>query len=198
MATIKFYLDKARKNGYAPIDLTIHCSGKKIKVSTSEQVKVEDFDVEKQKVKDNAANSVQVNAYLKYLKQRAKYHLSKSDKKNYTNKELKDLLSEYVASYKADNGISFAKEQLKIFGKFYNFIDLFAGAGGFSEGFLQAGENNKFFNFLLGSDINENCDLTRSEEHTSELQSHWYISYAVFCLKKKNIFFYFFHLFALH
>ena len=26
----------------------------------------------------------------------------------------------------------------------------------------------------------------RSEEHTSELQSHWYISYAVFCLKKKN------------
>ena len=26
----------------------------------------------------------------------------------------------------------------------------------------------------------------RSEEHTSELQSHWYISYAVFCLKKKK------------
>src|SRR5213596_2871876 len=27
---------------------------------------------------------------------------------------------------------------------------------------------------------------TRSEEHTSELQSHGLISYAVFCLKKKN------------
>src|SRR5213596_134892 len=27
----------------------------------------------------------------------------------------------------------------------------------------------------------------RSEEHTSELQSHGLISYAVFCLKKKNI-----------
>jgi len=26
----------------------------------------------------------------------------------------------------------------------------------------------------------------RSEEHTSELQSHYAISYAVFCLKKKN------------
>ena len=26
----------------------------------------------------------------------------------------------------------------------------------------------------------------RSEEHTSELQSHSFISYAVFCLKKKN------------
>src|SRR5881394_2254001 len=30
-------------------------------------------------------------------------------------------------------------------------------------------------------------DFSRSEEHTSELQSHHPISYAVFCLKKKNI-----------
>src|SRR3546814_990689 len=30
-------------------------------------------------------------------------------------------------------------------------------------------------------------DLKRSEEHTSELQSLMRISYAVFCLKKKNI-----------
>src|SRR3546814_11845503 len=30
--------------------------------------------------------------------------------------------------------------------------------------------------------------LTRSEEHTSELQSLMRISYAVFCLKKKNTF----------
>src|SRR3546814_2654547 len=29
--------------------------------------------------------------------------------------------------------------------------------------------------------------ITRSEEHTSELQSLMRISYAVFCLKKKNI-----------
>src|ERR1051326_3611149 len=28
--------------------------------------------------------------------------------------------------------------------------------------------------------------LLRSEEHTSELQSHSFISYAVFCLKKKK------------
>ena len=29
-------------------------------------------------------------------------------------------------------------------------------------------------------------ELARSEEHTSELQSHSFISYAVFCLKKKK------------
>ena len=32
----------------------------------------------------------------------------------------------------------------------------------------------------------ESSCLQRSEEHTSELQSHSFISYAVFCLKKKN------------
>src|SRR3546814_5669425 len=32
----------------------------------------------------------------------------------------------------------------------------------------------------------ERTDVTRSEEHTSELQSLMRISYAVFCLKKKN------------
>src|SRR3546814_7567296 len=31
------------------------------------------------------------------------------------------------------------------------------------------------------------ADISRSEEHTSELQSLMRISYAVFCLKKKNI-----------
>src|SRR3546814_9662052 len=31
------------------------------------------------------------------------------------------------------------------------------------------------------------CESPRSEEHTSELQSLMRISYAVFCLKKKNI-----------
>src|SRR3546814_2082035 len=37
------------------------------------------------------------------------------------------------------------------------------------------------------ADDQENEDVERSEEHTSELQSLMRISYAVFCLKKKNI-----------
>lgn len=40
------------------------------------------------------------------------------------------------------------------------FLDLFAGAGGISEGFLQAYTHNKYYNFILASDINENCELT--------------------------------------
>src|SRR3546814_2778906 len=34
--------------------------------------------------------------------------------------------------------------------------------------------------------ISDQCTTTRSEEHTSELQSLMRISYAVFCLKKKK------------
>lgn len=40
------------------------------------------------------------------------------------------------------------------------FLDLFAGAGGISEGFLQAFTHDKYFKFILASDINENCELT--------------------------------------
>lgn len=40
------------------------------------------------------------------------------------------------------------------------FVDLFAGAGGISEGFLQAYTDSKYYDFVLASDINENCELT--------------------------------------
>ena len=36
------------------------------------------------------------------------------------------------------------------------------------------------------SNLNNKSEFIRSEEHTSELQSHSFISYAVFCLKKKT------------
>lgn len=44
--------------------------------------------------------------------------------------------------------------------KAVTFLDLFAGAGGISEGFLQAYIPDKYFKFVLASDINENCELT--------------------------------------
>ncbi len=49
------------------------------------------------------------------------------------------------------------------------FLDLFAGAGGFSEGFLQAEYGNKLYEFLLGSDINENCELTHLARYNYQL-----------------------------
>ncbi|MGN0212826.1 MAG: DNA cytosine methyltransferase [Muribaculaceae bacterium] len=49
------------------------------------------------------------------------------------------------------------------------FLDLFAGAGGISEGFLQAYTSDKYFKFILASDINENCELTHIVRYNHQL-----------------------------
>jgi len=49
------------------------------------------------------------------------------------------------------------------------FIDLFAGAGGISEGFMQAFTNDKYYDFILASDINENCELTHRVRYNEQL-----------------------------
>jgi DNA (cytosine-5)-methyltransferase 1 len=51
----------------------------------------------------------------------------------------------------------------------FTFIDLFAGAGGFSEGFLQVERDGAGFDFLLASDINENCELTHEVRYNKQL-----------------------------
>ncbi len=50
-----------------------------------------------------------------------------------------------------------------------NYLDLFAGAGGFSEGFLQAYTDDKYYDFRLASDINENCELTHRVRYNKML-----------------------------
>lgn len=50
-----------------------------------------------------------------------------------------------------------------------NFIDFFAGAGGFSEGFLQSETKDAQYDFLLGSDINENCEVTHIVRYKYQL-----------------------------
>lgn len=49
------------------------------------------------------------------------------------------------------------------------YLDLFAGAGGFSEGFLQAYTQDKYYDFRLASDINENCELTHRARYNKVL-----------------------------
>jgi DNA (cytosine-5)-methyltransferase 1 len=49
------------------------------------------------------------------------------------------------------------------------FIDMFAGAGGFSEGFLQAEHKGNYFDFLLASDINPTCEVTHRMRYNAQL-----------------------------
>lgn len=169
MATINYYLDKADKKGLSPIHLRINCNGKQIKISTGEKIASIDFDKEIQQVKTTSDKHIEINHYLTYLKDRADELFNKTYKKNYTSKEIKETLNDYVIAYKEDHSVNILREQISLYGKAFTFVDLFAGAGGFSEGFIQAEYNNKFFDFLVANDINENCELTHVVRYNHQL-----------------------------
>ena len=169
MATVNFYLDKADKKGFAPIHMRINCNGSQVKISTKRKIKPEYFNKVTQTVSASHEEHKEYNFYLNFLKNRANELLNKDYRKTYTEKELKDLLNKHVANYKENNDVNIVREQLSLYGKPYKFVDLFAGAGGFSEGFLQAKINNKFFDFIAASDINENCELTHIVRYNHQL-----------------------------
>ncbi|MDD2387762.1 MAG: DNA cytosine methyltransferase [Bacteroidales bacterium] len=169
MATINYYLDKPDKKGFAPIHLRINCNGSQIKISTGKKIKPEEYNKTSQEVIETNLNSLEINHYLNFLKERADELLNHSYKKSYTEKEIKDLLNEHVKGYKENHNVNIVKEQVTLYGKPFTFVDLFAGAGGFSEGFLQAEVNNKFYDFVAANDINENCELTHVVRYNHQL-----------------------------
>lgn len=169
MATINYYLDKSDRKGLAPIHLRINCNGSQIKLATGRKINSEQFDKKKQRATGISIESTEINHYLKFLEDRANELLHHSTKKTYSQEEIKDILNQHIESYKENNSVNIVKEQLALYGKPFTFIDLFAGAGGFSEGFLQAEINNKFFDFIAASDINENCELTHIVRYNHQL-----------------------------
>ena len=169
MATINYYLDKADKKGNCPIHLRINCGGRQVKVATGEKVSAADFDKERQVVLPSNENATAINHYLRHLKDRAEELLNHSPKKLFTDIEIKDKLNAIATAYKSEGQVNIYREQLHLYGRPYTFVDLFAGAGGFSEGFLQAQADDKFFDFLLASDINENCELTHVVRYNHQL-----------------------------
>mgnify|MGYP003627600813 CR=1 FL=1 len=169
MATINFYLDKSDKKGFAPIHLRINCNSEKVKISTGEKIKPENFNKETQLVKKNGERSTEINHYLSYLKERAGELFNNTYKNSLSNKEIKSKLIDFVNAYKKDHVVNITREQVSLYGNPFTFVDLFAGAGGFSEGFIQAEHNNKFFDFLVANDINENSELTHVVRYNHQL-----------------------------
>lgn len=169
MATINFYLDKPDKKGLAPIHLRINCNGSQIKLATGQKIATENFDKKNQKALNYSAESAEINHYLNFLKERADELLHHSNKKTFSQEEIKEKLTQHIEGYKENHSVNILKEQVSLYGTPFTFVDLFAGAGGFSEGFLQAEVNNKFFDFIAASDINENCELTHVVRYNHQL-----------------------------
>ncbi len=169
MATINFYLDKSDKKGFAPIHLRINCNGSQLKLSTGEKIRPIKFDKKKQRATGLTAESRELNHYLNFLSGRADELLHNSNKKTFIKDEVKTILYDHIENYKGNNTTSITREQVPLYGKPFTFVDLFAGAGGFSEGFLQAEYNNKYFDFIAANDINENCELTHVVRYNYQL-----------------------------
>lgn len=168
MGSVNFYLDKADKKGLCPIYLRIICNGKQIKCAIGEKVSPKCFDKEKQLLQENVIGYEALNHYLGYLKERVEKLLC-LEKNRITLKELKSILTELIKQYKSVNSIDIVDDKDLITGVPVTFIDLFAGAGGFSEGFLQGDYRKKYFDFLLASDINDNCELTHVVRYNHQL-----------------------------
>jgi DNA (cytosine-5)-methyltransferase 1 len=171
MINVKFYLDKADKNNRYPIHLVLHQKNSKIKVSTGEKITKEDWDVENQLVKKTDATYKTINKFLFFLKNEVEKYFENELHTNFTDKKIKEKIAILVNNRRENNDINIVSEPPAEYERMtkVTFVDLFAGAGGFSEGFLQAEYGNKYYDFRLGSDINENCELTHLARYNYQL-----------------------------
>ncbi|WP_430614441.1 DNA cytosine methyltransferase [Flavobacterium sp. JP2137] len=171
MVNVKFYLDKADKSKHFPIHLVLRQKDVQVKVSTGEKVMRKDWDTKNQNVKETEYLHKSINKFLAFLKQEVEKHFASAPHSQFTDVKVKEKISSLVNSRKQNTDVSMVCEDASEYETMQKikFLDLFAGAGGFSEGFLQAEHGNKYYDFRLGSDINENCELTHLARYNYQL-----------------------------
>ncbi len=171
MINVKFYLDKADKSKRFPIHLVIRQKDVQVKVATGEKILKKDWDNKNQVVKESEYTYKSINKFLTFLKLEVEKYFESMPHSQFTDKKVKEKILSLVNSRKVNTDIKMVCEDATEYdGKTKTtFVDLFAGAGGFSEGFLQAEYGNRYYDFLLGSDINENCELTHLARYNYQL-----------------------------
>jgi len=171
MIKVKYYLDKADKNRQSPIHLVIRSKGVNIKASTGEKTRNKDWDSKNQIVKDSEYTHIYINKFLSFLRDEVVKYLETTPHTLLTDVKVKEKILTLINSRKENCDVRILAEEDKNYQgrEKVKFIDLFAGAGGFSEGFLQAETGVKYFDFLLASDINENCELTHLARYNHQL-----------------------------
>lgn len=171
MINVKFYLDKADKSNHQPIHLVIRQKSAKVKVATGEKVFKKDWDIKRQCVKDTDPKYKSINMFLSFLQQEIEKFFETAPHSFFTDIKVKEKISSLVNNRKENFDVKMLSTNIEIYDnkEKITFLDLFAGAGGFSEGFLQAENENKYYDFRLASDINENCELTHIARYNYQL-----------------------------
>lgn len=171
MISVKFYLDKADKNKLFPIHLVLRQKEAQVKVAIGEKIKKKDWDNASQSVKETCYNYKGINKYLSFLKHEVEKHLKTTPHAQLTDKKIKEKILSLVNTRRSNTDVKMVCEDQGYYEckQKITFLDLFAGAGGFSEGFLQAEHEDKLYDFLLASDINENCELTHLARYNYQL-----------------------------
>ena len=172
MINVKFYLDKPDKSTKSPIHLVLRQKEVQIKVATGEKVFKKDWDSVNQVVKESEYSHKSINKFLLFLKQEVEKHFDTVPHSHFTDKKVKEKIQSLVNSRKENTNVNIICEEINTAYESKTkttFVDLFAGAGGFSEGFLQAEHGNRYYDFLVGSDINENCELTHLARYNYQL-----------------------------
>lgn len=171
MINVKFYLDKADKSKRLPIHLVIRQKDVQVKVATGEKILKKDWDNKNQVVKESEYTYKSINKFLLFLKHEVEKYFESVPHSQFTDKKVKEKILSLVNHRKVNTDVKMVSgDAVEYEGKTkITFVDLFAGAGGFSEGFLQAEHGNKYYGFLLGSDINENCELTHLARYNYQL-----------------------------
>lgn len=171
MINVKFYLDKADKNRISPIHLVLRKKRLNVKLATGEKIRTSDWDHSLQSVKDTCYNYKGINKFLDFLRREVEKYLESTPHSLHTTVKIKKKIATLINSRRNNTDLIIVCEDQERYENKHKitFLDLFAGAGGFSEGFLQAEQDNKLFEFLLGSDINENCELTHLARYNYQL-----------------------------